>query len=245
MYILPLLLFVLPLGLDTLGVSISLGLKSQRHEITRRGKRHLQFPTWLISAILFSLAESLMPLIGLAIGYAASLLVSNVMYIVGPLILIGLGLWELLEEVQESIYRRERERNNTSQYKESLKEPFQTPLVNPKGDYKDPRSYYNDEEERHQQHQFKWKKQLLLALSISLDELAIGFSLGTITVSHSGRSTIQPIVLCILIGIQGFLMTLIGIVLGRTLRTRLRILKEWSELLSAFLLIGLGIWLLV
>jgi putative Mn2+ efflux pump MntP len=38
---------------------------------------------------------------------------------------------------------------------------------------------------------------------------------------------------------------LIGIALGRTLRTRLRTLKEWTEFLSAFLLIGLGIWLLV
>jgi putative Mn2+ efflux pump MntP len=40
-------------------------------------------------------------------------------------------------------------------------------------------------------------------------------------------------------------MTLIGIALGRTLRTRLKALKEWTELLSAFLLIGLGIWLLL
>ena len=40
-------------------------------------------------------------------------------------------------------------------------------------------------------------------------------------------------------------MTIIGLSLGRTLRTRLNPLKEWSELLSAFLLIGLGIWLLV
>ncbi len=40
-------------------------------------------------------------------------------------------------------------------------------------------------------------------------------------------------------------MTLAGIALGRTLRARLRAVKEWSELLSAFLLIGLGIWLLV
>jgi len=40
-------------------------------------------------------------------------------------------------------------------------------------------------------------------------------------------------------------MTLIGITLGRMLRTRLRNLKEWTEFLSAFLLIALGIWLLV
>ena len=40
-------------------------------------------------------------------------------------------------------------------------------------------------------------------------------------------------------------MTLTGIGLGRTLRTRLKPVKEWSEILSALLLIGLGIWLLL
>ena len=40
-------------------------------------------------------------------------------------------------------------------------------------------------------------------------------------------------------------MTLIGIGLGRTLSTRLKSVKEWSELLSALLLIALGIWLLL
>jgi putative Mn2+ efflux pump MntP len=56
-------------------------------------------------------------------------------------------------------------------------------------------------------------------IDISLDELAIGF--------------------------QGFLMMLIGIRLGSTLRTRLRAVKEWTERLSVFLLIGLGLWLLL
>ena len=37
MSILPLLLCILPLGLDTLGVSISLGIKSQGVEIAERG----------------------------------------------------------------------------------------------------------------------------------------------------------------------------------------------------------------
>ncbi len=215
MSILPLLLFVLPLGLDTLGVSISLGIKSQQNEIAGQEGKGPQFPTWVNSAILFSLAETLMPLVGLVVGYAASLLISNVMHVVGPLLLIGVGLWELQEEVREYIHKRKRQRFNTTQYKAPLKGHFQ------------------------------WRRQLLLALSISLDELAIGFSLGTITISHPSGKSVNPIVLCILIGIQGFLMTLIGITLGRTLRTHLRAVKEWSEFLSAFLLIGLGIWLFV
>lgn len=93
--------------------------------------------------------------------------------------------------------------------------------------------------------QFKLRRQLLLALSISLDELAIGFSLATITVNHSNRVSVHPVVLCILIGVQGFIMTLIGTFLGSTLRTHVRAFKEGTEFLSAFLLIGLGIWLLV
>ena len=215
MSILPLLFFILPLGLDTLGVSISLGMKSQRDEIAVRESKGLQFPTWLNSAVLFSLAETLMPLFGLAIGYATSLVISNIMHVVGPLILIGVGLWELLEEGQEYIHKKKRSGLNTSQHNTPAKE------------------------------QFQWRRQLLLALSISLDELAIGFSLGTITVSHLSGVFVNPFILCILIGIQGFLMTLIGITLGRTLRTHLRTFKKWTEFLSAFLLIGLGIWLLL
>jgi len=40
-------------------------------------------------------------------------------------------------------------------------------------------------------------------------------------------------------------MTLTGIGLGRTLRTRLKPVKEWSELLSGLLLMALGVWLLL
>ncbi len=215
MSILPLLLFILPLGLDTLGVSMSLGVKSRgSNTATGRVIKGLQLPAWFITSNLFSLAETLMPLLGLAIGYATSLAMSNIMHVVGPMILIGVGFWELLEEGQEYFKKYKKSGLNTSQ-KRTLQE------------------------------QFQWRRQLLLALSISLDELAIGFSLGTIAVSHESVVTLHPIMICVLIGIQGFLMALIGITLGRMLRSRMRNLKEWTEFLSAFLLIGLGIWLLV
>jgi putative Mn2+ efflux pump MntP len=181
-----------------------------------------RLPAWLRSALLFSLAETLMPLIGLAIGFAASLLVSGIMHFVGPLLLIGVGIWELLEEGSEYISKR----------KSREVKPIPSTASNER---------------------FEWERQLLLALSVSMDELAIGFSLGTLTTgSASGKIGVSeanlhlfPITLCLLIGVQGFLMTLIGLVLGRTLSTRLKVLKEWSKLLSAFLLIGLGIWLLI
>ena len=216
MSVLPVLLFILPLGLDTLGVSISLGMKSKwdSGSISLGGKE-LQLPTWFITAILFSLAETCMPLFGLAIGYATSLVISDFMHVVGPLILIGVGLWELLEEGQEYYKKKKVERTSTLQSKVPIHE------------------------------QFQWTHQILLALSISLDELAIGFSLGAVTASHGSIIRIHPVILCILIGIQGFLMTLIGIMFGRMLRFRVNKLKELTEFLSAFLLIGLGIWLLV
>jgi putative Mn2+ efflux pump MntP len=214
MSLLPLLFFILPLGLDTLGVSISIGIQSQGDKMNIQVGKGLQFSTRLSSAILFSMSETLMPLFGLVIGYAASLYISNNVHVIGPSILIVIGLWELQAEIKE-YYCKQKSRHITSHDNSSNQE------------------------------QFHWMRQLLLAFTIGVDELAIGFSLGAITVRHIGGLSVHPVVLCILIGIQGFLMTVIGISLGRMLRTQVRSLKEWTEFLSAFLLIGLGIWLLV
>jgi putative Mn2+ efflux pump MntP len=213
--LLSLLFFILPLGLDTLGVSISLGIKS--HRLDTEQVRHRSMPSWLLSALLFSLAETIMPLVGLAIGYAASLVISSVMRYLGPLLLMTVGMWELVEETRE---RLEKRKSRSATLAKSATITSSPVLAAQK---------------------YSWQRQLLLALSVSLDELAVGFSLGTVT---SGRN-VSPIVLCIFIGIQGFIMTLLGLVLGRTLRSRLHAFKDWSELLSGVLLIGLGIWLLV
>lgn len=80
---------------------------------------------------------------------------------------------------------------------------------------------------------------MLLALSISLDELAVGFSFGSLKHLPAG-----PLAMLLGIGLQGFLMTLIGLILGRALSFHLKPLQEVSELLSGTLLIGLGIWFL-
>ncbi len=209
-----LLIFVLPLGLDTLGVSISLGIKSHRASTSTLHTPGVQQPSWLASALLFSLAETLMPLVGLLLGYAASLFISNILHYIGPFLLIAVGLWALVEEIRERLEKRKLNQAAPPQNTASL-----APLGKSSG----------------------WGQQLLLALSVSLDELAVGFSLGTVTI---GRG-VSPLILCLLIGLQGFLMTVLGLVLGRTLQTRLRVLKDWSELLSGVLLIGLGIWLLI
>ncbi len=220
---LQLLLFLLPLGLDTLGISISLGIKSSSSSISGGEQQGRRLPLWLNSAILFSLAETTMPLFGLAIGYAASLVISDIMRFIGPLILIGVGLWELWEEIGERLAKHKARAQGIKPVQSATTGATQAGKAKEAAD------------------RFQWRRQLLLALSVSLDELAVGFSLGTVTVAKS----INPVTLCILIGVQGFLMTLIGIASGRILRARLRAFKDWSEMLSGILLIGLGIWLLV
>lgn len=158
-----------------------------------------------------------MPLFGLAIGYAASLAINSIMHYLGSLLLMAVGIWELIEEIRE---RLEKRKNSipTSAGNANLTSPTGSAAQ-----------------------KFSWQRQFLLALSVSLDELAVGFSLGAVT---AGRH-VSPLVLCFFIGLQGFIMTLLGLVLGRILRTRLRTFKDWSELLSGVLLIGLGVWLLV
>ncbi len=173
-----------------------------------------------------------MPLVGLTIGYALSLVISDIMHLVGPLLLIAIGLWELQEEIGERI--RMRKKSAEASLTNAI-DSFSTQ----KHDYLPPR---RDAHER-RPYWFPWGRQLLLALSVSLDELAIGFSLGAVSLSLPGGKSISPITLCIVIGLQGFLMTLIGLTLGRALRTQLKPVKEWLELLSGFLLIGLGAWL--
>src|ERR1700730_3448681 len=128
----------------------------------------------------------LMPVVGLGIGYAVSLVVSNVMHYVGPLLLISVGAWELWEEGRAYL-RKKREQPGVAA------------------------SYADVPASLSSQERMRRGRQLLLALSVSLDELAIGFSLGS---STAGKA-ISPTVLCLLIGLQGFLLTVIGLSLGR------------------------------
>jgi putative Mn2+ efflux pump MntP len=203
--------FLLPLGLDTLGVSLGLGIKGHSALPDKDGARSPVVPLWLRSAVLFALAESLMPLVGLAIGYTISILISGIMNMIGALLLIGVGGWELYEELFERYTKR-----------------YAAPPI----------------KKRAPPPRFSWRQQLLLALSVSLDELAVGFSFGAFTARLGKGAPVSPLVLCAYTGIQGLLMAVIGIAAGRTLRRRLHWLQEWSEVISGALLIGLGIWLL-
>lgn len=220
LFLLSLLVLILPLGLDTLGISLSLGMKSASRPLADQKRLGKGWPLWLRTAILFALAEMLMPIVGLLIGVALSSLISGVMHYIGALLLIGIGVWECVEEGREYLRKRTQRVPNVS------------PAVQPQPlpDVASPQV---------SSERFQWGQQLLLALSVSLDELAVGFSFGSVK-----SIPLSPTALCILVGLQGFLMALIGLTLGRALRFRLKALKEWSELLSAALLIGLGVWFL-
>ncbi|MCZ8516595.1 manganese efflux pump [Paenibacillus filicis] len=89
-----------------------------------------------------------------------------------------------------------------------------------------------EEEEKLERNLVGWTL-LVTALSISLDELAVGFSIGLIGV---------PIALTIvLIAVQAFVFTSIGLAFGAKLKP---LLGEWSEKLAGTVLGLLGLWIL-
>jgi manganese efflux pump family protein len=72
------------------------------------------------------------------------------------------------------------------------------------------------------------------AISISLDELAVGFSIGLIGV---------PVLLTvILIAVSAIVVTTIGITFGAKLK---HYLGEWAERVGAVILAILGLWMLI
>lgn len=221
------LILILPLGLDTLGVSLSLGMRSVSQPFATGSTTGRRWPLWLRTAVLFALAEMLMPIVGLLIGAVLSSLLSDVMHYIGAFLLMGLGIWEFVEEGREYVHKHRQRKQNAANG---------TLAAAPAA----PKETRQEQQPKSAAERFQWSQQLLLALSISLDELAVGFSFGSVK-----SLTISPLMLCIFVGLQGFLMAVLGIALGRALRFRLKILKEWSELLSAALLIALGVWFLL
>ncbi|MCL6547663.1 MAG: manganese efflux pump MntP family protein [Alicyclobacillus sp.] len=75
---------------------------------------------------------------------------------------------------------------------------------------------------------------VVTALSISLDELAVGFSIGLIGV---------PVILTIvLVAVQAFVFTFLGLTFGSRLK---RYLGEWAEKWAGIVLGLLGLWITV
>jgi manganese efflux pump family protein len=176
---LKLIALVLPLGLDTLGVAVALGLAGLPQE-----KR-------LRISLLFAGFEAAMPLIGVALGAPLGHAIGSVADYIAALLIAGLGAYMLLIENDEQ---------------DRLLSLTQRGLFGA----------------------------LALGVSISLDELAIGFSAGLL------RLPIPALVIAV--AAQAFITTQIGIRLGARVGERMR---EATEKLAGLALMALGAILLI
>jgi manganese efflux pump family protein len=170
--------FILPLGLDTFGVALALGIAG----LPRR--RGIQV------ALLFAGFETVMPLIGVALGVPSGNALGSAADYVAVALLIALGTYMLVK--------------------------------------------HDDHEDFLSMTQRGVLGAAALGMSISLDELAIGFSAGLLRL---------PIVaMVIAIGAQAVVVTLIGVRLGSRVGERWR---ESAERVAGAALIALGASLLV
>lgn len=173
-----LILFVLPLGLDTFAVSAALGMRG----VPSRQRLRV--------SLVMSGFEMAMPVVGLLAGHALGHLIGNAADYVAIGILALLGAWMLLHE-EEDVGEK------TAQ------------LAAGQG-----------------------LVLLALGVSISLDELAIGFTIGLLHLSIW--------LAIILIGAQAFLFAQMGMRLGSHLNETFR---ERAEQLAGLALFGLAILL--
>jgi manganese efflux pump family protein len=170
---------VVPLGLDTLGVAVALGLAGLPQE-----KR-------LRISLLFAGFEAAMPLLGVALGAPLGHAIGSVADYIAAGLIAALGVYMLFVERDEE---------------GSLFSLTQRGLLGA----------------------------LALGVSISLDELAIGFSAGLLR--------LPILAMVIAIAAQAFIATQIGIRLGSRVGQRMR---EVTEKLAGLALIALGIVLLL
>ena len=176
--VLKLILFVLPLGLDTFAVSAALGTAGP----TRRERLRI--------SLLMSSFEMVMPLIGLIVGRALGTVVGDAAAYVAIGVLASLGVWMIVHEDDDEAERAAR-------------------FVGGRG-----------------------LVLIALGISISLDELAIGFTIGLAHVSLW--------LAIVLIGAQAFAAAQIGLRLGSRVSENVR---EGAERLAGLALIGLAILL--
>jgi putative Mn2+ efflux pump MntP len=91
----------------------------------------------------------------------------------------------------------------------------------------------DEEEEKLERNLVGWTL-IMTAISISLDELAVGFSIGLVGV---------PVALTIfLIALQAFIFTFLGLTFGSKFKP---FLGEWSEKVAGVVLGLLGVWIII
>lgn len=167
------------LGLDTLAVSLSLGLAG------------LPRARWMRVGLTFALFEGLMPVLGLLIGQRLGTLFGEIAGYIAAGILVIIGGLEIKEVIMDD--------DNDEPINLGTTDEKQRPLV-------------------------------LIGLSVSLDELAVGFALGVLHVP------IGPALAYI--GMQAFALTFAGLLIGRRLG---RHIGEQAELAAGVILALLGV----
>jgi manganese efflux pump family protein len=175
-FVLKLLAFVLPLGLDSFAVAAAIGA--------------LQPPTWrqtLRISLIFVIFEGGMPLIGLGLGSALAQGIGHVASYLAAAAVVGIGAWMLVTDEEEKAGR----------------------VISTRG-----------------------VALVALGISISLDELAIGFSIGL------ARLPVTAIVIAI--AVQAFLAAQLGLALGSRIGERWR---ERAGRIAGIALILLGAYL--
>jgi putative Mn2+ efflux pump MntP len=171
---------ILPLGLDTLGVAVALGVAGlPAHRRTR-------------IALLFAGFETAMPLIGVALGAPLGRTVGDPADYIAAGVLVALGIY-MIREGDEDEGKRLLSLARGGVY-----------------------------------------SALALGLSISMDELAIGFGAGLL------RLPLLPLVIAV--GVQAFVVTQIGARLGERVGSRW---AEAAERIAGVALIALGGILLI
>ncbi len=171
----------LSLGLDTLAVSLGLGLSG------------LPRSRWVRVGLTFALCEGLMPVVGLLIGLRLGALFGEIASYIAAAILIVIGGLEIKEAVMD--------------------------------DDDDEESLLDDKRRR---------PLVLIGLSVSLDELAIGFALGVLHVPLGPALAY--------IAVQAFALTFVGLMIGRRLG---RQFGERAELAAGLVLALLGVALFI
>jgi putative Mn2+ efflux pump MntP len=179
--LLQLVALILPLGLDTFGVAAALGVAGLKPVERAR------------VAVIFTLFEMGMPVIGLLLGRAVGGALSNVAAYLAAAALIALGGYMLWSH----------EDDDAEEEKLEL-------LARARG-----------------------VAVLGLGLSISLDELAIGFTFGLLR--------LPALLVIVLIGLQAFLVAQLGLRLGSRVSESLR---EGAERLAGLVLLLFGVGLL-
>jgi putative Mn2+ efflux pump MntP len=170
------------LGLDTLAVSLGLGLAG------------LPLHRWARVGLTFALCEGLMPVVGLLIGKRLGTSLGEVATYGAAAILVVIGGLEIREALVED------------------------------GDDDD------DDDNIALPPDDRMRPLILTGLSVSLDELAVGLALGVLHVS------LGPAL--VYIAVQAFVLTFVGLGIGRRLG---KALGERAELAAGVVLALLGI----